>query len=61
MNHTLSILLLLFSGFIFADDFTAPEGFEVQVLDPTDGRIAKPLGWHYVSKGTHSGWLWTLF
>jgi len=36
-----------------------PAGFVLQVLDPTDGRIAFPKDWFYTSEGTKSGWVWT--
>jgi hypothetical protein len=36
-----------------------PEGFVVQVLGATDGRIAMPKNWFYTNRGTPSGWLWT--
>lgn len=42
------------------DDFPVPEGYVLQRLDPTDGRIARPKEWFYASGGTPSGWLWTL-
>ncbi|MCW5198655.1 hypothetical protein VU06_02775 [Desulfobulbus sp. F3] len=42
------------------EDLPIPEGYILQYLDPTDGRIAKPKDWYYTSRGTQSGWLWTL-
>jgi hypothetical protein len=42
------------------EGFPIPEGFVLQRLESTDGRIAKPKDWFYVSSGTPSGWLWTL-
>lgn len=40
--------------------FPVPDGFEVQPLDPFGGRIAKPKGWYFHSRGTPTGWLWVL-
>jgi len=36
-----------------------PEGYVLQVLGATDGRIAMPKGWHYSNGATPGGWLWT--
>jgi hypothetical protein len=36
-----------------------PEGYVLQVLGATDGRIARPKDWFYTNHGTPSGWLWT--
>lgn len=60
MKHLLLILLLILPLGAYGKTFEVPEGFEIQVLDPTDGRIAKPQGWFFTSKGTKDGWLWTL-
>lgn len=38
---------------------TVPEGYVLQILDGTDGRIAMPQNWHYTNGGTNDGWLWT--
>jgi hypothetical protein len=36
-----------------------PEGYVLQVLGATDGRIAMPRDWFYTNHATPSGWLWT--
>ena len=36
-----------------------PEGYVLQVLGATDGRIAMPKGWFYTNAATPSGWQWT--
>ena len=36
-----------------------PDGYVLQVLGATDGRIAMPKAWHYTNGATPSGWLWT--
>lgn len=41
------------------DDFTVPEGYVLQRLEATDGRIARPKDWFYTNGGTPSGWVWT--
>lgn len=58
----LLIALLYFSAFAChsEENFPIPEGYVLQHLDPTDGKIAKPRDWFYASKGTPSGWMWTL-
>jgi len=37
----------------------APEGYVLQVLGATDGRIAMPKDRFYTNHATPSGWLWT--
>lgn len=61
LRHVL-IALLCFSTFPChaEESFPIPEAYVLQRLDPTDGRIAKPKEWFYSSKGTPSGWMWTL-
>lgn len=58
---------LLLAGLLFStpfctagDSFPIPDGYVLQTLDPTDGKIARPRDWYYKSEGTPSGWLWTL-
>ena len=41
-----------------ADEITVPEGYVLQVLGATDGRIAMPKAWFYSNSGTPSGWVW---
>jgi hypothetical protein len=41
------------------DEISVPEGFVLQHMDPTDGEIARPRDWFYISRGTPSGWVWT--
>ncbi|MGV8998477.1 MAG: hypothetical protein ACOH12_16175 [Parvibaculaceae bacterium] len=37
-----------------------PEGYVLQILDPTGGEIARPKDWHYANEGTQSGYMWTM-
>ena len=37
-----------------------PDGYIAQQLDVTKGWIARPKDWFYESRGTPSGWLWTI-
>lgn len=61
MRALLSVCLIFSSLVSHAEEgFPIPDGYVLQRLDPTDGRIAKPKGWFYASSGTPSGWLWTL-
>lgn len=41
------------------DGLVVPEGYVLQVLGATDGRIAMPKDWFYSNHATPSGWLWT--
>jgi hypothetical protein len=47
-----------------ADDaerkFAVPSGFEVQVLEPTGGRIARPKDWFYRESHREGHFAWTL-
>jgi hypothetical protein len=36
-----------------------PQGYVLQILGTTDGRIAMPKNWFYSNYGTPSGWVWT--
>lgn len=61
MRNLLLASLLCVTTFCFAEDsFPVPNGYVLQILDPTDGKIARPSDWYYKSEGTPSGWLWTL-
>jgi hypothetical protein len=56
------IFLILCCSLAFAqsnDGIVVPEGYVLQVLGATDGRIAMPKNWYYSNEGTSSGWLWT--
>lgn len=60
MRSLLFACLCLFALSCHAEaDFPVPEGYVLQRLEATDGRIAKPKDWFYSSGGTPSGWLWT--
>lgn len=37
-----------------------PDGFELQVLEPLGGKIARPKGWFFQQSSSPSGYLWTL-
>lgn len=42
------VALLLISAVAGAnEEFPVPEGFDQQILEPTGGKIARPIGWHY--------------
>jgi hypothetical protein len=42
-----------------SEGIVVPEGYVLQVLGATDGRIAMPKGWFYDNHATPSGWSWT--
>lgn len=61
MKFILSVCLILSASYCYGyEELPVPDGYVLQHLDPTDGRIAKPKDWYYTSRGTPSGWLWTL-
>jgi len=62
MRIILAILILgcMISCHHSEPDIFVPNGFVLQPLDPTDGKIARPKGWYYSSGGTPSGWMWTI-
>ena len=37
-----------------------PDGFHLQILQPTGGRIARPDGWHYVERHGATTYRWIL-
>jgi len=42
------------------DDFVVPEGFEARTLEPTGGRIARPVGWFYREAHDAASFKWVL-
>jgi len=62
VNRSVSAMLLwlCISHWCLAQDINVPDGYALQRLQATDGGIAMPMGWHYRSSGTASGWLYTL-
>jgi hypothetical protein len=61
MRSLLFICLYLCASAAYADDnFLIPEGYVLQRLEPTDGKIARPKDWFYANSATSSGWVWTL-
>jgi hypothetical protein len=56
---SLAISLFVASLFAHANEVNVPDGFVLQRLEATDGRIAMPKDWYYRSSGTQSGWLYT--
>lgn len=43
-----------------AADLEVPDGYVLQVLDATDGRVARPRDWHYRAQATANGRIWTI-
>lgn len=45
----------------FAEEpFVVPDGYTLQILEPTGGRIARPNGWFYAEGGSPAGYVWTI-
>ena len=53
-------LCVLSASCLAADNIAVPKGYVLQHLAETDGQIARPKDWFFTSKGTPSGWLWTI-
>lgn len=60
----LKVLLMsavcIFCTPILATAEEVPQGFVVQRLAETDGRVWRPKDWYFASEGTPSGWMWTI-
>lgn len=37
-----------------------PDGFEMQIMEPTGGKILRPKGWFYNEEHRQDGWMWTI-
>jgi len=42
------------------ESFVLPEGYTLQILEPTLGKIARPNGWFYAERDMPAGYLWTI-
>jgi hypothetical protein len=42
------------------EPFKVPDGYSLQILEPTGGKIARPNGWFYDERNTPNGYLWTI-
>ena len=59
--HRFLLLAFFFAALIArAADFPVPEGYELQMLEPLGGKVAKPKGWHYRGGMTPVGFDWTI-
>jgi hypothetical protein len=59
MKRTVAIFTAMIFGLLNAED-GVPEGFEVQVLEPTGGKILRPKGWFYAEGHRERSWMWTI-
>lgn len=50
---------LLATAHLHAADKT-PEGYVMQVMEPTGGKILRPEGWHYHEGHRETSWSWTI-
>jgi hypothetical protein len=53
MRAVASLILAIWASAAFGDEaFQVPQGYTLQILEPTGGKIARPNGWFYMeSKG----------
>lgn len=57
----IALLALAWATAALADEpFVVPEGYTLQILEPTGGKIAKPNGWFYAERNMPTGYLWTI-
>jgi len=60
---SLGLVFALSVGVALADDasdFFVPEGFEARTLEPTGGRVARPVGWFYREAHDAASFKWVL-
>lgn len=61
MLRLLGLVFVLFSFAATAQtNIPVPDGYVLQILEPTDGQIARPKDWLYLYRPTQSGWMWTI-
>lgn len=60
MTRILSLIFTTLAGCVLFADEKIPAGFEVQVLEPTGGRILRPEGWFYNEGHGKKSWMWTI-
>lgn len=53
------VVILLFPATLFADP-SIPDGFILQVLEPTGGRIIRPADWYYTESHRGPSYTWIL-
>ncbi|RYD23449.1 MAG: hypothetical protein EOP87_26530 [Verrucomicrobiaceae bacterium] len=59
IRRTTLAALLLLTGLARAED-KIPPGYEMQVLEPTGGKILRPIGWFYDEGHRGQSWMWTI-
>jgi hypothetical protein len=58
--RTITFIILFFLiGNLYAND-PIPDGFVMQVLEPTGGKILRPQGWFYNEGHRAHSWMWTI-
>ena len=56
----LLLCVFLLSNELNAQDDKVPEGFMLQIMEPTGGRILRPKTWFYHEGHGETSWLWTI-
>lgn len=59
MRYLPLLILSLMIGTLPAAE-EVPEGFVMQVMEPTGGKILRPKGWFYNEGHHESAWMWTI-
>ncbi len=59
MQYAALFILFLMVGSLHAED-EVPEGFVMQVMEPTGGKILRPEGWFYYEGHRERSWMWTI-
>jgi len=60
LRKYLFLICLLFPISAFAGVETPPEGFVIQILEPTGGKILKPVDWYYTESHRGPSYTWIL-
>jgi hypothetical protein len=61
VRFLVTLVAAIWTTVALADDsFKVPDGYTLQILEPTGGKIARPNGWFYEESNTPSGYLWTI-
>jgi len=58
MRAVATLILAIWASAAFGDEaFQVPQGYTLQILEPTGGKIARPNGWFYMER---DGPAWTI-
>ncbi|MFK5921472.1 MAG: hypothetical protein QM496_04790 [Verrucomicrobiota bacterium] len=59
MIRSAILIITLLTINVLADD-KIPDGFVMQVMEPTGGKILRPKGWFYFEGHRENSWMWTI-